>query len=55
MDQFFMNRKTDSEPTTVLNILRCESGSAFACAVDKGPGDFFVSVMCEGLEFCGRK
>ena len=55
MDYFFMNRKTDSELMTLLNILDCESGFSFACAVDKGPGDFLVSVICNGLVFCGRK
>ena len=50
-----MNRKTDSEQMTVLNFLDCESGCTFAGAIDKGPRDFFVSVICKGLEFCGWK
>ena len=35
---FFVSRKTDSELMTVLNVLACESGCAYACAVDEGPG-----------------
>ena len=50
-----MNRKTDSELMSVLNVLDCESECTFACAVDKGPGDFLVSVICKELQFCGRK
>ena len=55
MDYFFMNRKGDTELLTVLNFLDCESGCMFSCAVDKGPGDYPVSVVCKGLQFCGRK
>ena len=40
IDYIFMNRMTDRELLTVLNFLDCESGCSFACAVDKGPGDF---------------
>ena len=50
-----MNRKWDRELMTVLNFLDCLSGCTFACAVDKGPGDFLVSVICKGMEFRGRK
>ena len=40
---------------TVLNFLDCESGCTFSYAVDKAPGDVFVSDFCKRLEFCGRK
>ena len=39
---------------TVLHVLDCESGCTFACAVVIGQGEFLVSVICNGLEFCGR-
>ena len=55
MDHSFANRRTDSELMTVLNFLHRESGSTFAFAVHKGPGDFPVSVTSQGLEVCGRK
>ena len=55
MNYFFMDRKSDSEPMTVLYFLDCEWGYTFACPVDKGPGDFPVGVICKGLEFCGRR
>ena len=56
MDFFCMDHKTDRELMTVLkNFLDCESGCAFACAVDTGPGDFPVSVVCKDLECCGSK
>ena len=54
MDHFFINRMSDSE-RTVINFLHCETGCTCACAVDKGPGDFPVRVICQGLEFCGKK
>ena len=47
MDYFLVNRKTDSELMAVLNFLGCESGCAFACAVEKSPCDFFVSVFAK--------
>ena len=54
MDNFFIDRKTDSELTILLNLLDCESRLPFACAVDRGPGDLFVSVFSRGLKFCER-
>ena len=54
-DYNFTNRKSDSELMTVLNFLDCGSGCTFACAVDFGPGDFLVTVICKGLKFGGRK
>ena len=42
-----MNRKMDSELMAVLNFLGCESGCAFACAVEKSPRDFSISVFAE--------
>ena len=47
MDHFIMDRKTDSELMTALNSLDRESGCVFACAADKGPGDFSVSIVCK--------
>ena len=56
MDYFFTNRKSDGELMTVLNFLDCDSECTFACAVDKGPGDFLVSATRTGLEFrAGRE
>ena len=56
MDYFLTNRQTDSELMKVPNFLDCESGCSFDCAVDKGPGDFRVSVVCKAWSSAaGRK
>ena len=41
--------------TSSWTASRTASRWPFACPVDKGPGDFPVSVICKGFELCGRR
>ena len=43
------------ELMTVSNILDCESRCTIKRASDNGTGRLSVSIVCKGVEFCGRQ